>query len=269
MDAVLDPADQGDIRVPGYFVMSSAPPNIEEAQEDSDDVRQRSAQGIEEIADHLHRMVTTSPSQTAELIITVHGYNTSRSGVEAWYKNIFKYINRHDEQIACGGNRVFIGYRWPSENVALSDLGKVWQAFRALPPLPRDFLLTGAFCALLLFGFELFAINESIWGLLLSLVLVVVMVLGLLMLALVVLRLVVYFRDLYRADNFGVLDLVELLRQVDQAMVARTAAEMYPNLAIQPTENLQQARRYWQQPSRNKIKLSFIGHSMGALWSPT
>ncbi len=262
----MDDANGVEGKIPGYFVMSSAPPNIEEAVEASETIQQQAAQGIDEIADHLHRMMANAADGAAELVITVHGYNTSRGGVEAWYKNIFKYINRHDPAIAAHANRVFIGYRWPSENVALSNPKEILQALRALPPLPRDVVVSGAFCALALLLLELTAFGETIAGFVISLLLVLLFVLGTLMLALVVLRLVVYFRDRYRADNFGVLDLVELLRQIDQAIVKRTAAEMFPN-TLGEAEHLKamaQARGYWQRRSQNKVRLSFIGHSMGA-----
>lgn len=261
----MDDASGVEGNIPGYFVMSSAPPNIEEAVEDSETTQRQAAQAIDDIADHLHRMMTTAADGAAELVITVHGYNTSRSGVEAWYKNIFKYINRHDPAIAAQTNRVFIGYRWPSENVALRNPKKILQALQALPPLPRDVFITGGFCALALLLIELTAFGETIGGFVISLLLVLLFVLGTLMLALVVLRLVVYFRDSYRADNFGVLDLVELLRQIDQAIVKRTAAEMFPNTMgeVEHLKAMAQARGYWQRRSQNKVRISFIGHSMG------
>jgi hypothetical protein len=139
----IDAAAEPEAKIPGYFVMSNAPPNIEEAKESAPEVLEQATRGIEEIANHLHRMLTTAPDQGVDLIITVHGYNTSRGSVETWYKDIFKYINRDDQAIAQMGNRVFIGYRWPSENVALGNFPEVWAAFRALPPLPRDLLATG------------------------------------------------------------------------------------------------------------------------------
>lgn len=250
--------------VPGYFVMSSAPPNIEDAEEASPQVQDQAQKGIEEIAGHLCRMMEQHPDRCAELVITVHGYNTSRSSVQAWYKSIFKYVNRHDEVINRAGNRVFVGYRWPSENVALAEFPKVWAAFRALPPLPRDLLMTGGlgFVALLLL--EVLALNESIWGVILGIILLGLFVLGTLILALVLLRLVVYFRDRYRADNFGVLDLVELLRQIDRAVIRYSMADMFPNLEADQTDQAtERVREFWQHRSRHKIKLSFIGHSMG------
>jgi pimeloyl-ACP methyl ester carboxylesterase len=263
---IVDRDDAGgpEVSIPGYFVMSSAPPNIEEAEESRPEVIEQADRYIQEIADGLYRTMSKAPDQSGDLVITVHGYNTSRGSVENWYKDIFKYVNRHDETLCNKGNCVFIGYRWPSENMALGNLKEVRDAFLAMPPLPRDLLVTGAFCALILFVFEFFPFSESLWGFLIGLVLVLLTVLGTLMLALMVLRLVVYFRDRYRADNFGVLDLVELLRQLDCAVVERTMAEQYPNSAPgQYDINMRRAREYWQKRPDYKIKLSFIGHSMG------
>ncbi len=254
-----------EVAIPGYFVMSSAPPNIEEAQELSPETRHQARAGIAEITEYLYRRLTDSAEQTAELVIVVHGYNTSRSSVETWYKGIFKTINHCDRAIQTQTNHVFIGYRWPSEKVGLSDRAEVMAALAALPPVPRDLLMTGGLCALLLLLFNLSVWDERRWGLVVSLALGLLVSLGLLVLSLVVLRLVVYFRDRYRAENFGVLDLVELLRQIDQALLVRSAQEMFPGFTDEmPTEEaLHQARDYWHQRSHSKVKLSFIGHSMG------
>ncbi len=266
----LDDATGNPGTIPGYFVMSSAPPNIDPTPEElagmNEALHQEQArQGVEEIAAHLYRMMASNPEGHAELVITVHGYNTSRRGVEAWYKNIFKFINRHDDAIREKANHVFIGYRWPSENV---KLGRFPEALLALPPLPRDILVSGGLGFVLLLVVQFLAFGATLWGWLVSAVLGLLTALGLLMFALVVLRLVVYFRDNYRANNFGVLDLVELLRQIDNAIVQRTAEEMFPGLAkASPKERgeaMAQAKSYWGRRSRNKVKLSFIGHSMGA-----
>ena len=276
-------------QIPGYFVMSSATPDIDpQPLSDSgtnqakkrmsnqvahrcldltpEEQQQSAQQGIKEIADHLHRIMASNPAGGAELVITVHGYNTSRRRGQAWYGNIFKYVNRHDPNIMANPNQVFIGYRWPSENV---KLGRFLESLLALPPLPRDIFITGVVGFLLFVGLQIFALDRSLWGGVLSVAFGVAMVLGLLMFALVVLRLVGYFRDNYRANNFGVLDLVELLRQIDHAMVKHAAEEMYPGLAqASPMERARsqaQARSYWARHSpKNRVKLSFIGHSMGA-----
>jgi len=60
------------------------------------------------------------------------------------------------------------------------------------------------------------------------------------------LRLTVYFRDGYRATHYGVPDLVEVIRQLDRK-VSESAA-----------------KRGRKIEHKNRVKLSFIGHSMGA-----
>jgi pimeloyl-ACP methyl ester carboxylesterase len=55
---------------------------------------------------------------------------------------------------------------------------------------------------------------------------------------LILLRVVVYFRDGYRATSYGVPDLVEIIRQID--------------------------KKLGENKDRKRVQLSFIGHSMGA-----
>ncbi len=258
-------------KIPGYFVMSSAPPNIEEAGKVDETLQKQAIQGLEEIVERLQYMAANSPDSTAELVIAIHGYNTHRQGFIDWCSSIFQFINRQDSAIRNQPNRVFIGYRWPSENVDFS-LKKIWEALTALPRLPRDFLIIGGAGALLLLGLRIMTLGafRSNWPhswsiLVISLVLALLLILGILMAALVVLRLIVYFRDAYRADNFGVLDLVELLRRIDQSLVIRTAQGLTTTATDSPdyTQTMVRAREQWRGRSQNKIKLSFIGHSMG------
>ena len=65
---------------------------------------------------------------------------------------------------------------------------------------------------------------------------------------LALLRAIVYFRDVYRATNYGVPDLVEVIRQIDREAVSRLE-KLGEGAASQ----------------RRRIALSFIGHSMGGL----
>ncbi|MBU6229210.1 MAG: alpha/beta hydrolase [Cyanobacteria bacterium REEB459] len=271
-DLVAIDADQGvDGRIPGYFVMSSAPPNIEEASKADQALQRQAFLGLEEIVERLHHMAMQSQDGTAELVIVIHGYNTTLAGFIEWCSGIFKFINRPQSPMGSQANQVFIGYRWPSENVEFS-LKKIWEALAALPRLPRDFLVGGMLGALLLLVIRIMTLGASrsnwphSWFLLLiSAVLVLLLVLGILMAALVLLRLIVYFRDAYRADNFGVLDLVELLRRVDQALVIRTAQALasLPKDGQDHDQTVVMAQKQWREQGQNKIKLSFIGHSMG------
>ncbi|MEO0350072.1 MAG: alpha/beta hydrolase [Cyanobacteria bacterium P01_A01_bin.15] len=246
-------------QIPGYFVMSSASPNIENAEEMNEPEVQEAAQGVMQIARHLYTTYTQNEQgPDPELMIAVHGYNSGRSSVRDWYKNIFQYVNRYDQPIPCQGNQVFIGYRWPSENIEFQRLG---EAFWALPPLPRDLMVTGFVGALGLLILELTAFGETLAGFVLALTLAVLLGLSTIIFTLVLLRIVVYFRDRYRAQNFGVLDLVELLRQVDRAMVRLKAEDIRQHTPDEPDPD-EKAAKFWEQTQR-KIKLSFLGHSMG------
>lgn len=110
-------------------------------------------------------------------------------------------------------------------------------------------------------------------------------------LTLVGLRLVVYFRDTYRATRFGVPDLVELIRQIDKSTFEIKLLEKWDEvkdllMEIGTTEedwikaNTDRKREIWEKIDRhkrtkieeenrgiieNKIKLTFIGHSLGCL----
>ena len=246
--------------IPGYFVMSSAPPNIENAKEMQESEVQAAAMGVQEIAQHLYNVYTQGDKNgpDPELMIAVHGYNSGRSSVRDWYKTIFQYINRHDKAIPCQGNQVFIGYRWPSENIELQRIG---DACRSLPPLPRDLMFIGLVGALILFLLEITALDKTLAGVVAVIVFTLLFCFSLVVVTLVILRMVVYFRDRYRAQNFGVLDLVELLRQIDRAMVDLKAQEIkQKDPHVHSPE--EKAAKFWQQAER-KVKLSFLGHSMG------
>jgi hypothetical protein len=110
-------------------------------------------------------------------------------------------------------------------------------ALPLLPGLPIWVLFLGLFIGAV---FTVSPINLQ-W--ILVLLLIVLVSSFAIILALILLRLATYFRDNYRANNYGVLDLVELIRQLDQAVYEKSA-----------TNN--QSKR---------IGLTFIGHSMGCM----
>ncbi len=250
--------EQEQVSIPGYFVMSSAPPNIETAEEMEESELQASARGVKEIAKHLYDIYTQQDGPDPELMITVHGYNSGRSSVRNWYKNIFQYINQYDTAIPLQGNQVFIGYRWPSESIELQRLG---EACKALPPLPRDLMFTGIVGALILLLLELTTFRDTVAGVAIAFLLVLLLGISTIMITLVILRMVVYFRDRYRAQNFGVLDLVELLRQLDRELVNLKAADIKRQKPDEQTP-CEVAAKFWKQTDC-KVKLSFLGHSMG------
>jgi hypothetical protein len=67
----------------------------------------------------------------------------------------------------------------------------------------------------------------------------------------ILLRIIVYFRDTYRATNYGAPDLIEIVRQIDQKIIAHDRRN---NEGIVETRKRRDSLR---------AELSFIGHSMG------
>ncbi|MBE9140900.1 alpha/beta hydrolase [Nodosilinea sp. LEGE 07088] len=234
-----------------YFVGSTAPNNVEDAVSPVADPTPT----IAEIAQFLHRQAQP------EILFAVHGYNTALGnfatdanqqpqgdGVKGWYQDICNDIAQNYDQKSEG--LMMIGYRWPSERINGHGndtlKSKLSYARRSLPVILKVIVIV-AFAVLV--GLTLVALFTPLPGtvafgiggvLLLLMATIAISV----VLTLFLLRIVGYFRDSYRANNFGVPDLVELIRQLDKAVVeADPAAD-------------------WSE--RPRIKLSFIGHSMGS-----
>lgn len=49
----------------------------------------------------------------AEILIVIHGYNTSKTGVKNWFKSIYQHLANHYNESRSPG-LLLIGYRWPS-----------------------------------------------------------------------------------------------------------------------------------------------------------
>ena len=263
----LKVANKSDL--PGYLVTSTAPYNTDDISdaEGVDDASQAQAKaGILAIAQNL-RDIETNPEITAppELMIAVHGYNTEENGIRAWYSDIYRHIAQDDAQIREQKNLVFVGYRWSSERLSMK-LSNLWANARALPDTLQGALAIGVFVFVSYWLWTLLwhppeNINRGLsWGLqaLFGGAIASIMVI----LTLLLLRITGYFRDVYRAINFGVPDLTELVRQIDQAVVelrAQDLRQQYSDLSEAIHQAKEQGDRY------PKIQLNFLGHSMGAL----
>ncbi|WGV25374.1 alpha/beta hydrolase [Halotia branconii] len=179
-------------------------------------------------------------SAEPEIVINIHGYSSTPSDTEIGCKKIYDYVNTNIRQ---PNKYIFIGYRWPSENPVQKDESgsfgqKLLNAFSSLPTLLAINLGLGLIISiastifLLFFSFvgqiavEIFTLMLILFGMISSIIF-----------TLIVLRLSAYFRDVYRASNYGVIDLVEFLRQLD------VTVKLFTN---------------------KRIKLSFISHSMGS-----
>jgi pimeloyl-ACP methyl ester carboxylesterase len=225
-------------RVPTYFIESTAPDNVDDLTpavppllpelKDID-----SDQAIQDIA----KILASEPDPN--LVVMVHGFNNPEPDVLQTYAAASRAIES-DAAIFRRQGLVCVGYRWPSENMGQPRHGS-WDA---LPTLPTWLLYVGAasvaLCVLL------FAAAR--WQPLASLVIHVVTMAGWtitgLVLTMVLLRFIVYFRDNYRAANYGVPDLIEIIRTLDNQIDELGGPRGAP-------------------PGQERVQLSFIGHSMG------
>ncbi|MBW4521931.1 MAG: alpha/beta hydrolase [Scytolyngbya sp. HA4215-MV1] len=224
MDVLIENLFPGQtLEIPGYFAKSTAPANVE----DDSVVRDVFPPTIKDVVEQLYQNSQLSTDELG-LVITIHGYNTGAGqdnidGVRQWYESLCTYINEDK----CIQNRknssVFLGYRWPSEHVP----GSFKDAFAALP-LALYGLLSGgislAISGLVLAGLLTFWASQWTW---LSLIPTIVGVFFFtLFFTLFILRIVLYFRDSYRAINYGVPDLMELIRQLDQSLIDRRIEDL-------------------------------------------
>lgn len=222
-------------RVPGYYINSTAAINIEDNPVPMDGALVVAR--IRAIADYL--IASSDP----QVVISIHGYGTQRSDAQQRYRKIHK----HATAMCQSNSAVFLGYLWPSEkltgdpSLGTSFQTKLWDAINALPVLLSG-VIGGSFLFSLGTAIALLKTNGS--NALLTPILIVSLLAFTGVLTLILLRLSTYFRDNYRATNYGVLDLVELIRQLDQAISEK----------LDLKEPL---------PKNRRIKLTFIGHSMG------
>ncbi|KYC37693.1 hypothetical protein WA1_04015 [Scytonema hofmannii PCC 7110] len=236
--------------VPGYLVVSTATLNVEKADNDIEHLQkpanpqffipiaeqdETSTKGvIEKIARYLIE------SQEPEIVINIHGYSSTPSDTEKGCKKIYDYVNENLEQ---KNKYIFIGYRWPSENPFKKDQSgtfkeKLGYALNALPIVLAGTLSIGLGISIVTTLIFLFfnRLPSSLVHLFTAFLIPSVIATSVIF-ALILLRISAYFRDVYRASNYGVIDLIELLRQVDFTV--------------------------HKEAKDKRIKLSFIGHSMG------
>ncbi|MGL5880314.1 MAG: alpha/beta hydrolase, partial [Xenococcaceae cyanobacterium] len=180
-------------------------------------------------------------SQEPEIVVNIHGYSSTIADGQEGCQKIYNYVN---EKIARPNKYVFLGYRWAAENPFKQDESGTFQeklrnAFDSLPILPGVIFAVGAILSLVSSVILLFLspTESSLLHFLLVSFLILAGLAFTTIFTLFLLRIVVYFRDGYRARNYGVLDLVELFRQLDHILQ--------------------------QKGGQQRVKLSFIGHSMG------
>jgi pimeloyl-ACP methyl ester carboxylesterase len=228
-----------DVNTPIYFIESTAPNNVDDTDRISTDPLPHlelipdSDDAVRQIAGELAK------GKNPNLVVMVHGFNNPKPAVLKTYTAAAIAVNgdpavRNREGLVC------VGYRWPSEK-----MGNPWHGtWKAMPTLPTWILYLGiAFAVLGALVFYVAADRSAIvaGG---HLFVVIGLTLAGLVLTAALLRVIVYFRDNYRASNYGIPDLIQIIRAIDREIIKLRHPEEPGN------------------PHHN-VQLSFIGHSMG------
>jgi hypothetical protein len=222
--------------IPGYFVASTAPINVEgdnqpqhskavPSDQSSASQQEKSLNQIAELLFHKTNSPAQNQGNCLELVVSINGFSNSVQATKERVEEIYHYINHDTSQQMQNkaNNLMYIGYRWPSEPFVGDNswwLEKVYNALTVLPLLPRFILFFGVISISLsmVFDWQFFVAN-AVFSFLFSLIIIILTTMFFFVVSLVILRLAIYFRDYYRATNYGVPDLVELVRQLDKALV--------------------------------------------------
>jgi hypothetical protein len=243
------------ITLPTYFIESTAPYNV-------DDTTAASAKLPPELAEIAKHLQEVDPEQAVRniaaallkgadpnLVVMVHGFNNPQPAVLGMYTSAALAIER-DPEIRTREGLVCVGYRWPSEKMGMPWRG-TWDA---LPTLPTWLMYFGILVVLLTFPLFYFASETKQWWIdvfryiwnpsgVHFITLAGWTVAGLVLMT-VLLRTIVYFRDNYRASNYGIPDLIQVIRAIDGEVMSQHEKS---GVAGPPP----------------RVQLSFIGHSMG------
>ena len=236
-----------DVDIPIYLIESTAPNNVDDTDKISTDPLPH-LQLIPDSDDAVRQIAADlAKGNHPNLVVMVHGFNNPKPEVLKTYTAAAIAVNR-DQAIRNREGLVCLGYRWPSEK-----MGQPWHGtWEAMPTLPTWILYLGAILSIVPFLFYYLA-PDSDWafGVLRYLRNIVadhlVTMFGLMLAGLVLtaalLRVIVYFRDNYRASNYGVPDLIQIIRAIDREVMKLRSGEA--------------------APIHHDVQLSFIGHSMG------
>lgn len=137
-------------------------------------------------------------------------------------------------------------------------LSSVGEANRFLPPIPNGLILVFFASLIGAIATRTLAIPINPDSLLVLLAVLFVLFFGV-VLALIALRLSTYPGDRYRAGNYGVIDLVEFIRQIDQALIETACKQAgIPKAQWSDIRKIEDERI-----NKSRVRLSFISHSLG------
>ncbi|MEO0648004.1 MAG: hypothetical protein AAFZ17_17935 [Cyanobacteria bacterium J06650_10] len=255
--------------MPCYMVVSNEPINTEDSfigrtQDENDEINKRTQQGIEEIARNICHITENAIDTPAELIISVHTYGVQERGTRVLYADMFRFAAQDDRAIREKANHVFIGYRWSTTTPSFAPR-EIYKGIRNLPGLLQGVIviclglvttsaLAPSYQSLAGGGFLIKFLKSFTLSYAVGILLATFLALG------------AYLRDSYRAESSGVRDLVELLKQIDRAVVKTTADGLLPQnpTQLELAAANSDAKSYWNGPDK-RVKLSFISHGIGSL----
>ncbi|QOZ28700.1 PASTA domain-containing protein [Bradyrhizobium sp. CCBAU 51753] len=240
-------------RIPTYFIESTAPYNVDDTQSPESKERKAAASRVQKIdSDEAIKQIAARllAGSRPNLVVMVHGFNNPEPAVLKMYTSAALAVDR-DQAINGGQGLVCVGYRWPSERMGMPWRG-TWDA---LPTLPTWILYFGALVVLFTFPLFYFTSETRQWWIdvfryvwnptAVHFITLLGWTIAGLVLMTVLLRTIVYFRDHYRASNYGVPDLIQVISVID-------------------AEIMRQHRQSGEASPPPSVELSFIGHSMGA-----
>ena len=231
--------------VPTYFIESTAPDNVDDFAPPPELPPEyvpylaavKSEIAVTQIAEVLAK------ADNPNLVVMVHGFNNPEPNVLRMYTSAVLAIGR-DPKISKREGLVCVGYRWPSENMGAPTRG----ARDALPTLASWILTLGILIVMLSLPLYFIPggtdwIENRLGRLGEHIVTLIGWTAAGLMLTVILLRIIVYFRDNYRASNYGIPDLIQIIRAIDAEIMRQ--------------------RESIGRANAPRVELSFIGHSMG------
>lgn len=281
-----------------YLLKSTAQTSVEASGRRSaiekDD--EKPSKKINDMVDFIIKAQEKNPDVLVNLVIQIHGYNTGDSYVDDYQdaRNQIAKIQKESEK-DLDDIIIFLGYSWPSEKIAIFNHEFICGSLKSLPGWLQVISLMGIpwiVAGLIWIGMNTFPasfhgftnnlyagwfladtlkfINSSRDTLIVGSNFIVKLlfyitalspIITILTLVLILLRASVYFRDSYRAIHYGVPDLVQFFRAFEYLLINdRNPENPYTRGDF---NNESQSNRYCRLYEKNRIRLSFIGHSMG------
>jgi len=237
-------------KIPGFCVASTAPINVEgdnlpthknQVQNSQETTTQQEEDNLNSIAELIYQKssaLSSNKTDFIELVISTHGFSNSLEASRQRFEEIYFFINNDNSQQFKNreNNLIYIGYRWPSEPLVGANSGwwkKILHTVEALPILPRIILMFGTLGILISIFFKpssLLVLTPL--SFIFSIIVLILITIFFFVVSLIILRLLIYFRDAYRAAHFGVPDLVELIRQLDKTLVSKAKQQFVPDIYL-------------------------------------